>query len=385
MITDVELTPGQQAFREEVEAWTRENCRPEHVAECDEKGEPPLDLYPKLAEKGWLAIGLPAEWGGFGGAVEIAILMEELDRSFIQLGSLVSRGAIYPCGLLLHYGTGEQRQRWIPKIVAGEVRSCVGISEPQAGSDAASLATRAEPDGNGGWVVNGEKLYLSGLHYSTFVLLAARTDPDAPKHSGVTVFMVDCDSPGIEATRLKTLGAWQNSTYHAWLRDVRVPGDRVLGQLHNGWKVLGGHLERERMILCARAVGAARAVLDQAVAYAREREQFGKPLAEFQVIQHKLADIAIELHVARAATYELARKIQAGRDCRVEANLVKVFASEMLVRAADAGLQVMGGQGYLRSSDMQRQYRDARLLTIGGGTSEVLRNVVARALLKQPR
>lgn len=385
MITDVELAPQQLAFREEVEAWTAENCSPEQVEECDERGEPPLHLYPKLAEKGWLAVGLPDQWGGFGGAVEIAILMEELDRSFIQLGSMVSRGAIYPSGLLVHHGSDEQRRHWLPKILAGEARSCVGISEPQAGSDAAALATRAEPDGGGGWVLNGEKLYLSGLHYSQFVLLAARSDPQAPKHRGVTVFMVDCDSPGIEAARLRTLGAWQNSTYHVHLRDVRVPADRVLGELHNGWRVLGGHLERERMILCARAVGAGRAILQQATDYARRREQFGQPIADFQVIQHKLADIAIELHVARAATYELARKIDAGRDCRVEANLVKVFASEMVVRAADAGLQVMGGVGYLRSSDMQRQYRDARLLTIGGGTSEVLRNVVARALLKEGR
>jgi alkylation response protein AidB-like acyl-CoA dehydrogenase len=156
MITDIELTAGQRAFREEVEAWTSEHCKPEHVAECDERGEPPLDLYPKLVERGWLAIGLPEAWGGFGGAVELAILMEELDRAFVQLGSLVSRGAVYPCGLLLHHGTEEQRRYWIPRILAGEARSCVGISEPQAGSDAAGLSTRAEPDGDGGWVLNGE-------------------------------------------------------------------------------------------------------------------------------------------------------------------------------------------------------------------------------------
>jgi alkylation response protein AidB-like acyl-CoA dehydrogenase len=350
------------------------------VRECDERAEPPLDIYQKVADQGWLKIGLSPEWGGWGGAVEMAILMEQLEYAFIQLGSLVSRGGFYPAGLLAHFGTREQQEEWIPRILRGEVRSAIGISEPNAGSDAAAIATRAEPDGAGGWRLNGEKMFLSGLHYSQFVFTPARTDPEAPKHKGVSVFMMDTDAPGIEATRLKTMGAWQNSTYHVKLVDVPVRGDRVLGPLHGGWKVMGGHLERERVILAARAVGATQAVLDGALEYAKQREQFGQPIGKFQVIQHKLASIQIELHVARAATYDLARRVEAGHNCKVEAAIVKTFTTEVYKRASDEGLQVCGGYGYLRDSDMQRHFRDARLLTIGGGTSEIQRNVVARAL-----
>jgi len=379
MLIDVELTPKQQEFREEVVAFTEKHCSPEYVTQCDENGEPPLDIFTKIAEKGWLGVGLSPEHGGFGHATEVVILLEQLEYSFIQLGSLVSRGAMYPAGIIADFGTPEQKKEWLPRALRGEARAVIGISEPATGSDMSSLSTRAELDGDE-WRINGEKLYMSGLDYSQIIFLAAITDPDAAKRKGVSVFMIDADTPGIEATRLKTLGAWQNRTYHAHLRDVRVPKDRLMGKLNEGWTVLNGHMERERAGLAGRAVGAAQAVLDEAVAYAKTRNQFGQPIGKFQAISHKLASMQIDIHVARVATYDLARRIDAGHDCKTEAAVVKTFASEMYKRAADEGLQVCGGSGYLRDSAMQRHYRDARLLTIGGGTSEIQRNIISRAL-----
>jgi acyl-CoA dehydrogenase len=377
---DVELTPEQREFRARVVAFTEEHVTPEFVEACDEEGRPPLELMPKLAAEGWLAIGVPPEHGGWGGTTEVVILLEHLEQAFIQLGSLVSRGAMYLANVLSHFGTPEQQAELLPLVLRGEGRTVIGISEPSTGSDMSSLSMGAEAHPDGGWRLNGEKMYMTGLDYSQFILVAAVTDPSAGRRQGVSVFLIDADSPGIEATRLKTLGAWQNRTYHGVFRDVPVPADRLMGQLHQGWKVLGGHLGRERAGIAARSVGATQAVLDEAVAYARVREQFGQPIGKFQAVSHKLAEMAMGLHVARVATYDLARRDDAGEDITTTSAMVKAFTTEMYKRAVDAGLQVLGGTGYLRSSAMQRQYRDARLLTIGGGTTEVLFNVISRSL-----
>lgn len=380
MRIDVELTPEQARFRDRVVAFAKEHVTPELVEECDEEGRPPLELMPKLAAEGWLAIGVPPEHGGWGGTTEVVILLEHLEEAFIQSGSLVSRGAMYLANVLSHFGTPEQQARFLPQVLRGEGRTVIAISEPSTGSDMSSLSMSAEPDGNGGWRLNGEKMYMTGLDYSQFILVAAITDPDAGRRRGVSVFLIDADAPGIEATRLKTLGVWQNRTYHGVFRDVPVPADRLVGELHQGWKVLGGHLGRERAGIAARSVGAAQAVLNEALRYAGEREQFGKPIGKFQAVSHKLAQIAVDLHVARVATYDLARRDDAGEEIVATSAIVKAFSTEMYKRAADEGLQVLGGTGYLRSSAMQRHYRDARLLTIGGGTTEVMYNVIARAL-----
>jgi alkylation response protein AidB-like acyl-CoA dehydrogenase len=377
----IELTDKQEAFRQEVIAFAVEHISPELVEECDEEGRPPLELLPKLAERGWLRIGLPEEHGGWGGATELVIMLEHLEYAFIQLGSLMSRGAMYPANVLSHFGTPEQQARFLPQVLRGEGRTVIAISEPSTGSDMSSLSTRATADADGGWRLNGEKMYASGLDYSNFILVAAITDPDAPSRKGVSVFLIDVDSPGISATRLKTMGAWQNRTYHCTFTDVYVPADRLLGKLNNGWRVLGGHLGIERAGIAARAVGAAQSVLDEAVRYSKERHQFGQPISSFQAISHKIAEMATGIHVGRVATYDLARRVDRGENIAAVSAMVKTFTTETYVRVADHGLQILGGAGYLRSSAMQRHYRDARLLTIGGGTSEIMRNVISRSVL----
>jgi alkylation response protein AidB-like acyl-CoA dehydrogenase len=379
--TTVELTEQQDEFRRTVVAFAEEMITPELVAECDEEGKPPLHLLKELAQRGWLRIGLPEEHGGWGGATELVILLEHLEYACIQLGSLLSRGAMYPANVLSHFGTPAQQEELLPRVLKGEGRTVIAISEPSTGSDMSSLSMRAAEDPSGGWLLTGEKMYASGLDYSNFILVAAITDPAAPSRKGVSVFLIDSDTPGIEATRLKTMGAWQNRTYHCSFTDVYVPPDRLLGELNRGWRVLGGHLGIERAGIAARAVGAAQSVLDDAIRHAKERHQFNQPIGSFQAIAHKIADMEVGVHVGRLATYDLARRVDRGENIVATSAMVKTFTTETYVRIADHGLQVMGGAGYLRSSAMQRHYRDARLLTIGGGTSEIMRNVISRASL----
>ena len=235
MITDVELTPGQQAFREEVEAWTRENCSPQHVAECDEKGEPPLDLYPGLAAKGWLGIGLPADWGGFGGAVEIAILMEELSR--IRAHALMlSLHSDIVMPYLVSFGSEEQKVRWLPPLLESPILCAFGLSEPGAGSDVASLQTSAVREGDE-YVLNGSKTFITNAGYASWTVVFAKTDPKGG-HRGMSAFVVPVDAAGgMIEKHLDKMGQRSTDTAAFALQDVRVPVENRIGEEGDGFRI----------------------------------------------------------------------------------------------------------------------------------------------------
>jgi acyl-CoA dehydrogenase len=356
---------------------------PERVREIDERHEPPLDLLRRLGELGYLSVGLPEEHGGYGDAYDMVRLMEELGYHSLPLGHLVGR-TMYAIQLLLSFGTDAQRERWMPSLHAGETVFTVGMTEPDAGSDAAAVRTRAAADG-AHYVINGEKVFSSSMGYAGLAMVATRTSTTGKKHEGITMFLVDPGSPGIKCNRMDTLGDWGVGTYQVFYSDVRVHRDDVLGELGRGWAIVTSHLARERAVMAARAVGATRRLLDITAKYLCEREQFGHPLADFQVLQHRLADIAIELRMARAGLYELAERMAAGDAEPVEAAAVKTFASEMYVRAANASMQLSGGFGYTREFEAQRHLRDSRIYVVGGGSSEVMRNIIAREILREPR
>ena len=356
---------------------------PEVVRDHDERHDPPLALLRRLGELGYLTIGLPERWGGSGDFVDAIHFMEELGRSNLALGHLAGR-TIYALQSLIHHGTPEQQARWIPSLAAGETVFAVTMTEPDAGSDAASIRTRGTRDGDD-WVVSGEKVYSSSFAYAGVAMVSVRTDPDLPRHRGISTFLIEPTSPGIETQKLETLGDWATGTYRVFLTDVRVPATSLLGELNGGWKVLNGHLVRERLVMAARAVGATQSLLDDTAEYICNRHQFGHPLADFQVLQHKLANIRIELQVARAGLYEVAREEAAGGAAIVDAASVKVFAAEMYLRAANESLQMTGGFGYTRDFPAQRHLRDARIYVVGGGSAEVMRNIIARDLLRGPR
>jgi alkylation response protein AidB-like acyl-CoA dehydrogenase len=356
---------------------------PERVREIDERHEAPLDLLRRLGELGYLSIGLPEEHDGHGDAYDIVRFMEELGYHNLPLGHLVGR-SMYAMQLLLDWGTQAQQERWIRPLRLGEIVFTVGMTEPDAGSDLAALRTRAVADGDH-YVINGEKTFSSSMGYAGLAMVATRTNPEAKKRQGLTVFLVDPASPGIECHRLDTLGDWGVGTYQVVYTDVRVHRDGILGRLDAGWEVVTSHLVRERAVMAARAVGATRRLLDITTRYLCEREQFGHPLADFQVLQHKLADIAIELQLARAGLYALAERMAEGSAAPVDAAVVKTFASEMYVRAANHSMQMSGGFGYTREFEAQRHLRDSRIYVVGGGSSEVMRNIIARELLREPR
>ena len=356
---------------------------PERVREIDERHEPPLDLLRRLGELGYLSVGLPEEHGGYGDAYDMLRLMEELGYHSLPLGHLVGR-TMYAIQLLLSFGSDAQRERWMPSLRAGETVFTVGMTEPDAGSDAAAVRTRAAADG-ALYVINGEKVFSSSMGYAGLAMVATRTSTTGKKHEGITMFLVDPGSPGIKCSRMDTLGDWGVGTYQVFYTDVRVHRDDVLGELDRGWAIVTSHLARERAVMAARAVGATRRLLDITAKYLCEREQFGHPLADFQVLQHRLADIAIELRMARAGLYELAERMAAGDAEPVEAAAVKTFASEMYVRAANDSMQLSGGFGYTREFEAQRHLRDSRIYVVGGGSSEVMRNIIAREVLREPR
>jgi acyl-CoA dehydrogenase len=356
---------------------------PERVRELDEAHEPPLDLLRRLGELGYLSIGLPDAYGGHGDAYDIVCLMEEVGYQSLPLGHLAGR-SFYAMQLLLEFGTDAQRERWIPRLSSGEIVFTVGMTEPDAGSDAAAVKTRAIADG-AHYVINGEKVFSSSMGYAGLAMVSTRTKAGSVGREGLTMFLVDPRSRGIECRRLETLGDWSVGTYQVSYTDVQVHRDDVLGELDQGWTVVSGHLARERAFMAARAVGATRRLLDITAKYVCEREQFGHPLADFQVLQHKLADVAIELRMARAGLYALAEGVVQGTATPVDAAAVKVFASEMYLRAANHSLQMTGGFGYTREFEAQRHLRDSRIYVVGGGSSEVMRNIIARELLREPR
>jgi alkylation response protein AidB-like acyl-CoA dehydrogenase len=272
------------------------------------------------------------------------------------------------------------RRAMLPRVARGEAKLSFSLTEPQSGSDAASLRTRARRDG-GDWVVSGQKLFSTGAHArDNHIILVARTDPDAPKHKGISLLLVPNDAPGITMRRLDTVGRHIIGLNEIYFDEVRLPGSALIGEENQGWRYVTRHLERERITIAAYNLGCALATLEDAVAYAREREQFGQPIGRFQALAHALADAATEVEAARWLTALAAWRYDQGLPCAREASMAKLHASEMLVRLTTLGMQVLGGHAYTYDHDMQRYWRDARNSTVGGGTSQIQRQLIAREI-----
>jgi alkylation response protein AidB-like acyl-CoA dehydrogenase len=284
--------------------------------------------------------------------------------------------------LVIHGGTEEQRRTLLPMVVRGEARSSFGLSEPHSGSDAASLRTRAVRDGDD-WVINGSKMWSSGADVATHLFVAARTDPNVAKQKGISVFIVDPKTPGISISRVPTLGPKAQGTCQVFYDDVRVPGDALLGGevgLNQGWRFLNASLSLERIELAALTLGLSQRALDDAVGFVNDREAFGQTVGKFQAIQHMAADMATRLEAGRALTYKAAALMEAGAPHDKEVVMAKVFVTETANKICLNGIQMMGGYGYSMEFDLQRYLRRTLVQTIGGGTTQVLRNVIARHL-----
>jgi len=380
LTVDFSFTPDQESLRGHVQELLRAVCPPEYAERCDREARPPREAYEALAKHGWLGLTIPAEYGGSGGsAIDLAILLEEAGRHFEELGVWVFRTLTYGGYAVLQHGTPEQRRVLLPRVARGELSFCLGLTEPQAGSDAAALATRATRDGDS-YVINGQKVFTSGMDISDYCLLVTRTATGEKKQQGITNFLVDTRLPGIEVRRIETLGMRAIGTTQVFYLDVRVPLSAVLGEVDRGWEAVDSYLWYERLCLSAARTGAASAAFDYALNYAKTRKQFGRAIGEFQAISHKLADMKVMLDLSRMLVYRFAWLLAQGKATRHDAAVVKLYAAESYKAISDMGLQILGGYGYCMEYPMQRFFRDSRLAVIGAGTSEIQRNIIARGL-----
>jgi alkylation response protein AidB-like acyl-CoA dehydrogenase len=381
---DFELTADQR----EIQALTRDLAEAEIVpnaAAWDREHRFPQELFPKLAELGLMGVCVPEEYGGAGADfLSYVLVLEELSRADAGVGVTVAVHTSATTLPILAFGTEEQKARFVPPLARGQQIGAFALTEPGSGSDAGSLRTRAEPDGDG-WALTGSKQWITnGSVAGTFVLFA-RTDDSTEGPRGVSCFILDAEHVRVTREEEK-LGLNSSSTADLLLESVHVGRDRLLSEEGRGFRVAMATLDGGRIGIAAQALGIAQAAYDVARAYALEREQFGHRIADFQAIQWKLADMATEIDAARLLVYRAAWRKQQGLSHTAEGAKAKLYASEMARRQTAEAIQVLGGYGYTKEFPLERFYRDAKVTEIYEGTSEIQRIVIARSILgKQVR
>jgi alkylation response protein AidB-like acyl-CoA dehydrogenase len=375
------FTDEQRLMRDNLLRLAGRALPPERIREIDRTGEWPHDGYRALAADGWLGLPFPEEAGGLGGSYkDIAILLETLSYHYACLATTYMTSIIY-AGLQIHHnGTEEVRKSYLPRLISGEIYVAFALTEPQTGSDAASIKTYAVMDGDD-FILRGQKWFITSAHVADQLVVVAKTDPGAdPAHKGFSIFLVDAKAPGVQMLPIETMGRHTTHTNQVFFDDVRVPKSHLLGEKNRGWKLLMRGLDLERMSIAACGAGNAQKAIDLAQDYASERVQFGQPISKLQVIQHKLADMRIKAEMARLITYRVAEMLDAGADCRMETAIAKIVATDNDFECANIGMQIMGGAGYTMEHDMQRLFRDSRLGPIGGGSNEIQRNIISKLM-----
>ena len=380
---DFELGEELALFQQETRAWVDREAPKDWARELERNEEAwPFELFEKLTRAGFHGIGIDEAYGGQGGNVLVQmILARELARSLgglAWLWGITSFAGGKSIGL---YGTDAQKERFLPPITRGEVRFAIGFTEPGGGTDVLGAMRTTARRTEGGWVVNGRKTWCSAAHTADYILLLARTDENVEKrHHGLSLFLLPTDAEGVSITDIPKLGMRALGSCDVGLQDVFVPDELLLGEPGQAWYMLLPTLNNERIILASFCCGILDGVLEDALAFVGEREAFGRKIGEFQVLQHYLADIAMWRHQADLVVRHAAWLQDAGRECFQETTMAKVVASEAAVRAADLGIQILGGMGYSAETDMQRYWRDARLFPIGPITNEMARNAIAENL-----
>jgi alkylation response protein AidB-like acyl-CoA dehydrogenase len=376
---DFELTSDQR----EIQALTREFAVAEiepHAAEWDREHRFPEELFGKLAELGLMGACIPEEYGGAGADfLSYILVLEELSRADAGVGVTVAVHTSAVTLPILTFGTDEQKSRFVPPLARGEALGSFALTEAEAGSDAGSLRTAATPNGDG-WSISGAKQWISTARYAGTLVLFARTDQETPGAKGVSAFILDAEHVRITRDEEK-LGLNSSVTNDLVVEDAQVGRDRLLHEEGKGFEVAMATLDGGRIGIAAQALGIAQAAYEAARAYALERKQLGKRIAEFQAIQWKLADMATEIDAARMLVYRAAWLKQQGRPHTEEGAKAKLFASEMARRQTAEAIQIFGGYGYTKEFPVERYYRDAKITEIYEGTSEIQRLVIARSIL----
>jgi alkylation response protein AidB-like acyl-CoA dehydrogenase len=375
------FTDEHLMFQETVNRFVEQHCSREYARQKDLAREYPFEAYAAMAEQGFFGLCVPEEHGGMGADVLYrALLQEGLARYAFDLGAVYGI-TCWGIDTLVRFGTPEQQRRFIPRALEGRLRLSISMTEPNAGSDLSGIAIKAQDRGDH-YVVNGQKVFATAAGVQdNVIVLAARTGPAEPKrHSGITMMLVPNDTPGLELRKLGTLSRHMSGTYECFYTDVRVPKENVLGEVGQGWTILGAFLVSERIGGAAMYVGNAQTAVDDAIRYAGERRQFGQAIGSFQALQHALVDAATELEAARLMTYQAAWLDSRGVPALKQASMAKLFASEAGFRATNLGMQVLGGYAQLAEFDMERYWRDAKQNMVSSGTSQIQRNIIARQI-----
>jgi butyryl-CoA dehydrogenase len=378
---DFELNDEQRLVRETARAFTdkeiveraRENDRNEHFD---------LELVAKIAEQGYLGAIIPREYGGAGlDYLTYGLIVEEVGRGCSAMRTVISVQTSLVCSAILRWGTEEQKMRYLPKLCSGEWLGCFGLTEPDTGSDAANQKTRAKRS-NGGWVINGSKMFISLGNHAKVALIFAQTDRDrdpAHPHRGVACFLVDTDQPGFQPQEIHhKLGLRGSDTASIGLDDVEA--DQVLGEVGDGFKVAMSSLDSGRYSVASGCVGICQGSLDASVQYSKDRVQFGRPIASFQLVQEMLTDIALHTDAARMLVWRAGWLKDAGKPNTTETSMAKLFATEAAVHCANQAIQVHGGSGYVDDYPVERYLRDVRVTTLYEGTSQIQKLIIGRAL-----
>ena len=374
---DFEFTEEQNMFRDTVRKVMDKVATPEYVRRCDREAVYPYELYDAWVETGMLRMPFPEAYDGLGGnALDMMIIAEEISHKCFDFVTVYTASVF--CGLnIVRAGTEDQKRHWIPKLLSGEIKMAVSMSEPDAGSDVGSMRTRAQRDGDH-WVINGEKLWSTGASADGIVINAyVKTDTKVHYREGISLFLVDKDMPGVTVRRLDMLGRRSVGLHQILFNDVRVPAERLVGGENKAWNIVLSGLQLERLAAAAGYWGGAQAVIDLALQYAKDRKQFGRPIGSFQAIAHMIADMQTEVDAARLLTWRAGWKLVRGEDALREISMAKLYTSETFAKVANMGMQIMGAYGYNMEFDMQRYFRDSRSVTIGAGTSQMQRNLIA--------
>jgi alkylation response protein AidB-like acyl-CoA dehydrogenase len=376
---DFELTDEQRLIRETARSFTdreiveraRENDRNEHFD---------LELVAMIAHQGYLGAIIPREYGGAGlGYVTYGLVVEEVGRGCSAMRTVISVQTSLVCSSILRWGTEQQKQHYLPRLCSGEWLGCFCLTEPDTGSDAANQRTRARKT-DSGWVINGAKMFISLGNHARVALVVAQTDPDKG-HRGLAAFLVDTDQPGFQPQPIHhKMGLRGSDTAAISLDDVEAPDDTLLGEVGEGFKVAMSALDSGRYSVAAGCVGICQGCVDASVRYSTERQQFGRPIAAFQLVQEMIADMAVETEAARMLVWRAGFLKDTGKPNTTETSIAKLYATEAAIRCANTAIQVHGGSGYVDDHPVERYFRDVRVTSLYEGTSQIQKLIIGRAL-----
>jgi len=383
---DFELSGQQAAFRDLMREFAQRSIRPV-ARDWELAGRYPTEIVDEMKAMGLFGMLVPEEYGGIGiDAVSYAVVFEEISKAWMGVAGILGSHSLATL-MLAKDGTEEQRRKWLPDLATGKRRSGIALTEPGAGSDLQGISTTARRSGDH-YIINGSKTWITNARHSDPLPVLVKTNPDAePRHKGMTVLLVEQGTPGFTVGNdLDKLGYKGPESSEVFFSDCHVPVANVLGAVEGrGLQQVLAALEFGRVNIAGRAVGVAQASLDAALAYAKERHAFGRPIADFQAIQLKLADMATEVQAARLLTWWAASALDSGRRADLETGMAKLYASEICIKATLEAMRIHGGYGYSTEYEIERLYRDAPLMAIGEGTNDILRTVIARRLVHPER